>query len=123
MNNAPPAYVSLDAASGSLYLRSSLIGTTYTNLTYSITAAYGLLVSKSPLLLEVTVSDTNEHAPVFDSHVYSVQVNESMPVGTELLRMQAQDVDSPVLSYFIVDGDPTGRFILDSLTGIPHHKT
>jgi hypothetical protein len=111
------SYVGLDAYSGRLYLQSSLRETTFTNLTYSITAVCGILESKTPFLLTVTVSDSNSYSPVFDSHLYRVKVNKSVPIGTKLLQLHAQDVDTPVLGYSIVDGDPTGRFSLEPLTG------
>lgn len=117
MDNTQDSYAYMDVYSGKVYIKSSLVGTTHTSLTYSITAICGLLQSKTPFILTMTISDTNIHAPVFDSHHYVVEANESMPIGTVLLQLQAHDEDSPALTYSIVDGDPTGRFSLDSLTG------
>lgn len=117
MNDSPDNYVRLDNNNGKLYLQSSLVGTTVTSLTYSVTAVYGLLESSAPFVLTITVIDANTHAPVFDSHVYNVQANESLPIGTEILQVHAQDADTPALIYSIALGDKTGRFNIDSLTG------
>jgi hypothetical protein len=117
MNDPLDNYVRLDVYSGVFYLQSSLVGTSFTTLIYSVSAISGLLQSSVPFILTITVSDNNVYAATFESHIYYILANESMTVGTALIQLYAHDIDSPVLGYSIVDGDPSGRFTIDSLTG------
>ncbi|XP_037134938.1 protocadherin-10a isoform X2 [Syngnathus acus] len=44
-------------------------------------------------LLVVKVLDSNDNAPTFDQSVYSVNLRENSPVGTQVIQLNATDVD------------------------------
>ena len=39
------------------------------------------------------VADVNDHAPIFDKEHYEVDVKETAPVGSRLLRLKVSDLD------------------------------
>ncbi|XP_064182057.1 protocadherin alpha-C2-like isoform X5 [Anguilla rostrata] len=41
----------------------------------------------------VRVLDTNDNAPQFDHQVYSVNISENSPIGTQVLKLNATDLD------------------------------
>ncbi|XP_023685991.2 cadherin EGF LAG seven-pass G-type receptor 1 isoform X1 [Paramormyrops kingsleyae] len=58
--------------------------------------------------LTVTVSDTNDHGPVFEQTEYRVRIRENVEVGFEVLTIRATDGDAPSnanMIYKIVNGD------------------
>ncbi|XP_060935371.1 cadherin EGF LAG seven-pass G-type receptor 1 [Limanda limanda] len=58
--------------------------------------------------LYVTVSDTNDHSPVFEQTEYRVSIRENVEVGFEVMTIRATDGDSPPnanMIYKIVNGD------------------
>lgn len=44
-------------------------------------------------LLHFSVTDANDHAPVFDEPSYEVRVQENSPRGTRILKVHASDLD------------------------------
>lgn len=71
------------------------------------------------LTVIVNVSDANDNAPVFDPSEYSVSINESTPVGSEILHVQATDRDlgpNGRVVYFI--DEDSSYFDIDGETGI-----
>lgn len=70
------------------------------------------------LQVNVTVLDVNDNPPVFALSDYSVSLNESSPIGTKILRVNATDDDAgenAKVSYFIVETEH--RFSVDANTG------
>lgn len=71
--------------------------------------------------LNVTVIDINDHRPEFSQQLYRVEISESVPVGTEILRLQAVDKDSDGKVIFSLHAAQHGQslrtFRLDSITG------
>uniref|UniRef100_A0A8C7SBP4 Cadherin EGF LAG seven-pass G-type receptor 1a n=1 Tax=Oncorhynchus mykiss TaxID=8022 RepID=A0A8C7SBP4_ONCMY len=58
--------------------------------------------------LTVTVSDTNDHGPVFEQTEYRVTIRENVEVGFEVMTIRATDGDAPSnanMVYKIVNGD------------------
>ncbi|KAL4656773.1 cadherin EGF LAG seven-pass G-type receptor 1-like [Arapaima gigas] len=58
--------------------------------------------------LTVTVSDTNDHTPVFEQTEYKVRIRENVEVGFEVMTIRATDGDAPSnanMVYKIVNGD------------------
>uniref|UniRef100_A0A224X4K1 Putative cadherin egf lag seven-pass g-type receptor n=1 Tax=Panstrongylus lignarius TaxID=156445 RepID=A0A224X4K1_9HEMI len=77
------------------------------------------LSSTAPLV--VRVLDVNDNPPVFVKNVYSVEVAESAPLDTDILRVEAYSADIGVnaeIVYSIAGGNEDGRFYLDSKTGV-----
>ncbi|XP_054259781.1 fat-like cadherin-related tumor suppressor homolog [Macrosteles quadrilineatus] len=70
------------------------------------------LSSTAVLLLDIV--DYNDSPPTFSERLYSVSVNESLPVGASVLQVVASDPDGAGLDYYITSGDPHYRFSLRS---------
>uniref|UniRef100_A0A665WYD0 Cadherin EGF LAG seven-pass G-type receptor 1a n=1 Tax=Echeneis naucrates TaxID=173247 RepID=A0A665WYD0_ECHNA len=72
--------------------------------------------------LTVTVSDTNDHSPVFEQTEYRVSIRENLEVGCEVMTIRATDGDAPSnanMIYKIVNGDGVNSvFEIDSRNGL-----
>ncbi|XP_066525030.1 cadherin EGF LAG seven-pass G-type receptor 1 [Hoplias malabaricus] len=72
--------------------------------------------------LTVTVSDTNDHGPVFEQNEYRVNIRENVEVGFEVMTVRATDEDAPSnanMIYKIVNGDGENSvFEIDSRNGL-----
>lgn len=112
-------YINVQPDSGNVILVGSLQGTDITSIDLSIRATDGQLSSNATFQLTVFISDRNIYAPRFDSHEYRINVSESTPSGSSILRLTATDQDSPILYYFVIDGNDGNRFRVDSSTGQP----
>jgi len=72
------------------------------------------------LLVNVNVTDVNNHAPVFDHETYHATINETVAVGTTVLRVRATDADSgdnAAVVYSIIAGDDRRQFAVDQTSG------
>uniref|UniRef100_A0A4X2MBG7 Cadherin EGF LAG seven-pass G-type receptor 1 n=2 Tax=Vombatus ursinus TaxID=29139 RepID=A0A4X2MBG7_VOMUR len=70
--------------------------------------------------LTVTVSDTNDHGPVFEQVEYRETVRENLEVGYEVLTIRATDGDAPSnanMRYRLLEG-ADGAFEIDPRTGV-----
>uniref|UniRef100_A0A672YLJ1 Protocadherin Fat 1-like n=1 Tax=Sphaeramia orbicularis TaxID=375764 RepID=A0A672YLJ1_9TELE len=68
----------------------------------------------------VSVLDINDNPPVFEHREYTATVSEDLPVGTQVLRVQAASRDTETngeISYSIISGNEHGMFSVDSRTG------
>ncbi|XP_066580030.1 cadherin EGF LAG seven-pass G-type receptor 1 isoform X2 [Amia ocellicauda] len=72
--------------------------------------------------LTVTVSDTNDHSPIFEQTEYKVSIRENLEVGFEVMTIRATDGDAPSnanMIYRIVNGDGNNSaFEIDPRTGL-----
>ena len=72
--------------------------------------------------LTVTVSDTNDHSPVFEQTEYRVSIRENVEVGFEVMTIRATDGDAPSnanMIYKIVNGDGVNSvFEIDPRNGL-----
>ncbi|XP_039294510.1 fat-like cadherin-related tumor suppressor homolog [Nilaparvata lugens] len=88
------------------------------NLTISVTDGVHTVLTQ----LYVTVMDINEHRPWFTQNLYSANVSESTPVGTEVVQLQAtdEDQDSKVLYSLHSARSPASlaAFKVDYQTGV-----
>ncbi|NXP53512.1 CAD17 protein, partial [Heliornis fulica] len=70
--------------------------------------------------VQIHVIDINDEIPVFEkSDYHTVTVEESIPVGTVILEVQATDGDEPdtgssYIIYQVKEGDPNNSFIIDT---------
>ncbi|XP_010642587.1 protocadherin-16 [Fukomys damarensis] len=74
----------------------------------------------SAVPVTVTVLDVNDNPPVFTQASYRVTVPEDMPVGAELLHVEASDADPGphgLVRFALSSGDPLGLFQLDESSG------
>ena len=72
------------------------------------------------LLVNVDVTDINNNAPVFDNEAYHAVINETVAVGTTVLRVRATDADhgeNAAVVYSIVAGDDRRQFAVDQTSG------
>nr|XP_048698611.1 protocadherin Fat 3 isoform X2 [Caretta caretta] len=70
-------------------------------------------------LLTVTVEDANDNRPVFLQDSYSVNILESMSIGTEMIQVEARDKDlgsSGEVTYSILTD--TQQFAINISTGV-----
>ncbi|XP_034499585.1 cadherin EGF LAG seven-pass G-type receptor 1, partial [Ailuropoda melanoleuca] len=70
--------------------------------------------------LTVTVSDTNDHSPVFEQSEYRERVRENLEVGYEVLTIRATDGDAPSnanMRYRLLEG-AGGVFEIDARSGV-----
>ncbi|XP_043569630.1 cadherin EGF LAG seven-pass G-type receptor 1 isoform X1 [Chiloscyllium plagiosum] len=72
--------------------------------------------------LTVTVSDTNDHAPLFELSEYREVIRENVEVGYEVLTIRATDSDAPSnanMLYRIVNNNGNNSvFEIDSKSGV-----
>lgn len=72
--------------------------------------------------LTVTVSDTNDHDPVFEQQDYKENVRENLEISYEVLTVRATDGDAPVngnILYSILNGNGSDDvFEIDSRSGV-----
>uniref|UniRef100_A0A3P9H6T8 Cadherin EGF LAG seven-pass G-type receptor 1a n=1 Tax=Oryzias latipes TaxID=8090 RepID=A0A3P9H6T8_ORYLA len=72
--------------------------------------------------LTVTVSDTNDHVPVFEQNEYRVSIRENVEVGFEVMTIRATDGDAPSnanMIYKIVNDDKVNSvFEIDARSGL-----
>ncbi|KAM3671958.1 protocadherin-23 [Ammospiza maritima maritima] len=68
----------------------------------------------------ITVLDINDNPPVFSSPEYHVHVKESIPIGSHITEVSAEDSDAGTnaeITYAIISGNDRGHFYLDGRTG------
>ncbi|NXK06073.1 CELR2 protein, partial [Herpetotheres cachinnans] len=68
----------------------------------------------------ITVLDVNDNPPVFSSPEYHIHVKESIPVGSHVTEVSANDCDAGAnaeITYAIISGNERGYFHLDGKTG------
>ncbi|XP_031420890.1 cadherin EGF LAG seven-pass G-type receptor 1 isoform X2 [Clupea harengus] len=76
--------------------------------------------------LTITVSDTNDHSPVFEQSEYRVSIRENVEVGFEVMTIRATDGDAPSnanMVYKIVNEESlNGGFEIDPRNGLVKTK-
>ncbi|KFQ60174.1 Protocadherin-23, partial [Pelecanus crispus] len=71
----------------------------------------------------ITVLDVNDNPPVFSSTEYHIHVKESIPVGSHITEVSANDCDAGTnaeITYAMISGNDRGHFHLDGKTGSVH---
>ena len=71
-------------------------------------------------IIELSVSDVNDNAPIFSPSFYAAVIEEFTPSGTTVLTLSASDRDSGVnknITYRIENGVNV-PFLVDSVTGV-----
>lgn len=76
--------------------------------------------------LTITVSDTNDHDPVFEQQDYKESIRENLEIGYEVLTVRATDGDAPVngnILYRIINNNGSNDvFEIDSRSGVIRTK-
>ncbi|KAF6117915.1 cadherin EGF LAG seven-pass G-type receptor 1 [Phyllostomus discolor] len=81
---------------------------------------HGMPRRSAATYLTVTVSDTNDHSPVFEQSEYRERVRENLEVGYEVLTIRATDGDAPSnanMRYRLLEGSG-GVFEIDARSGV-----
>ena len=100
------------------------------DLDYEQATSYNLVVMakdrgqpplNSTVSVKITVLDVNDNVPIFGQSTYAVVVNESVEVGTTVVKVQATDGDTgenAVIRYFINSGNDFDNFRINRQTGV-----
>ena len=75
--------------------------------------------------VRVVIGDTNDHSPVFDQEIYTVNFHEDYPEGTFVTMVTATDEDSGTyarLRYSIDDKEAGEKFTIDAETGMIYSR-
>ncbi|KAK2828340.1 hypothetical protein Q5P01_019374 [Channa striata] len=75
------------------------------------------------MTLEVTVTDINDHAPVFNQSRYHAIISESLPQGSSILQVFAADEDEGDNGLVLYEinrrqSDPDRYFVMDMKSGV-----
>ncbi|XP_077579230.1 protocadherin-16-like [Stigmatopora nigra] len=116
----PAGHFHLDRESGHLSTAGPLDRETTGGYTLTVTARDGGRPPRSATAtVEVTVTDANDHSPVFTSGSYTADVSEDVPVGSLVLDVKATDLDlgaNGEVTYFLIRG-ARSTFVVDQKTG------
>ncbi|XP_056129029.1 cadherin EGF LAG seven-pass G-type receptor 2 [Lampris incognitus] len=76
--------------------------------------------------LTITVSDTNDHDPVFEQQDYKESIRENLEIGYEVLTVRATDGDAPVngnILYHVLNSNGSNDvFEIDPRSGVIRTK-
>ncbi|KAM9408206.1 cadherin EGF LAG seven-pass G-type receptor 2 [Pholidichthys leucotaenia] len=76
--------------------------------------------------LTITVSDTNDHNPVFEQQDYKESIRENLEMGYEVLTVRATDGDAPangnILYHILNNNGSNDVFEIDSRSGVIRTK-
>ncbi|NXW71647.1 PCD23 protein, partial [Hirundo rustica] len=130
--NGETEYSILSGNENATFLIDSVRGilATNTGLDYENTSSYRFLVLlasdrgtpslNSTATVLITVLDVNDNPPLFSSPEYHVHVKESIPIGSHITEVSANDCDAGAnaeITYAIISGNDRGHFCLDGRTG------
>ncbi|XP_058164928.1 cadherin EGF LAG seven-pass G-type receptor 1 isoform X2 [Dasypus novemcinctus] len=114
-------YFLIDAATGAVSTTCALDRETKDTHVLRVSAVdHGSPRRSATTYLTVTVSDTNDHSPVFEQSEYRERVRENLEVGYEVLTIRATDGDAPSnanMRYRLLQG-AGGVFEIDSRSGV-----
>lgn len=72
-------------------------------------------------IVPVHLSDVNDNAPVFSREIYDVNVPETAPINTPVIKLKVTDADegkNALVSLEIVGGNEGGEFYVNAETGM-----
>lgn len=105
---------SIDSKSGDIYAVGLLNANEQYNLT--VKADDGNLFSETSLIVYV-VAGLNTKPPVFRKSIYQIQVNESTPINSTLINVQAEDPENDAIKYSISSGNELKHFEISHENG------
>lgn len=116
----PSGNFHIDQKTGLLYTSRPLDREKRPGYTLTVVAQdKGSLPLSSSTTVEVTVLDSNDHSPQFESSSYTADIAEDVPIGSLVLEVRAIDLDNGPNSqifYFLSHGSQS-MFIIDQNTG------
>ncbi|XP_033621772.1 cadherin EGF LAG seven-pass G-type receptor 1, partial [Fukomys damarensis] len=114
-------YFLIDGATGAVSTARELDRETKDTHVLKVSAVdHGTPRRSAATYLTVTVSDTNDHSPVFEQSEYRERVRENLEVGYEVLTIRATDGDAPSnanMRYRLLEG-AGGVFEIDARSGV-----
>nr|XP_004650449.2 cadherin EGF LAG seven-pass G-type receptor 1 [Jaculus jaculus] len=114
-------YFLVDSATGAVITARELDRETKDTHVLKVSAVdHGTPRRSAATYLTVTVSDTNDHSPVFEQSEYRERVRENLEVGYEVLTIRATDGDAPSnanMRYRLLEG-AGGVFEIDARSGV-----
>ncbi|XP_006888184.1 PREDICTED: cadherin EGF LAG seven-pass G-type receptor 1 [Elephantulus edwardii] len=114
-------YFLIDGATGAVSTARALDRETKDTHVLKVSAVdHGSPRRSAATYLTVTVSDTNDHSPVFEQSEYRERVRENLEVGYEVLTIRATDGDAPSnanMRYRLLEG-AGGVFEIDPRSGV-----
>nr|XP_027810409.1 cadherin EGF LAG seven-pass G-type receptor 1 isoform X1 [Marmota flaviventris] len=114
-------YFLIDSATGAVSTARALDRETKDTHVLKVSAVdHGSPRRSAATYLTVTVSDTNDHSPVFEQSEYRERVRENLEVGYEVLTIRATDGDAPSnanMRYRLLQG-AGGVFEIDARSGV-----
>lgn len=106
--------------SGAVSTTNSLDREKCSNYTLIIKAAdQGAVSLTSTATLSINLSDENDNNPTFERTGYRAIVSEDLPLGTEILRLNARDPDegpNAEVTFSLIE-EASGTFSVDASTG------
>lgn len=110
----------IDSETGAVSTTNSLDREKRSNYTLVITAAdQGSVPLTSTATLSINLSDENDNNPTFERTSYHANVREDLPVGREILRLNARDPDegpNAEITFSLIE-EASGTFSVDASTG------
>uniref|UniRef100_A0A7M5XET6 Cadherin domain-containing protein n=2 Tax=Clytia hemisphaerica TaxID=252671 RepID=A0A7M5XET6_9CNID len=83
---------------------------------------HGIPLLESSTTLTIDVLNINDNAPVFHQPKVNISILEILPIGSEITKLQASDVDMNDLTYHLLnitdDASSENTFSIDSRSGI-----
>ena len=117
--NDGDAYFRVDDVSGDIIVNGSLDYETQPIHTLNlIVRDQGDLQLYDTTVLTITLTDTNEFAPVFSSPHYFFNISEQTSVGTTIAHLIATDSDATYSSTYYITANDTDVFSVVNTTGI-----
>ncbi|XP_042553861.1 cadherin EGF LAG seven-pass G-type receptor 1-like [Dipodomys spectabilis] len=114
-------YFLIDSATGAVSTARALDRETKDTHVLRVSAVdHGSPRRSAATYLTVTVSDTNDHSPVFEQSEYRERVRENLELGYEVLTIRATDGDAPSnadMRYRLLGGGG-GVFEIDARSGV-----
>ena len=65
----------------------------------------------------ITILNQNDNRPVFEQTSYFVEISELFPMNSEIVQVQANDLDGSIIVYDVIEGNREAKFELDRMTG------
>nr|DBA31283.1 TPA: hypothetical protein GDO54_007159 [Pyxicephalus adspersus] len=116
-------YFQIDPETGTVTTTQALDRETKDTHVFKVTATdFGSPRRSAITYLTVTVSDTNDHIPVFEQSEYRENIRENIEVGYEVMTIRATDGDAPSnanMLYRLVNADGVNSvFEIDPRSGV-----
>ena len=74
------------------------------------------LIQVTEATLEILIDDVNDNDPIFDSNEYRGSVLENAPVGTVILKVNAEDADKNKTVKFSIRGNEDVKKLVNIAT-------